>query len=119
MLSEELHLRVLKALEHDPNISQRALARSLGVSLGKTNYCIKALMAKGWVKARNFKNSQNKLAYAYVLTPSGVQSKAEMTLAFLRRKQREFEKLQQEIEELRSEVRQLEADDLQGEGALK
>ena len=107
MPSEEIHYRLLKTLESDPNISQRELSKELGISLGKTNYCLKALIQKGWIKARNFKNSHNKLAYAYILTPSGIQQKAEITMAFLRRKQQEYEDLEREIAELREEVKSL------------
>ena len=79
----------------------------MGVSLGKINYCVNALIEKGWVKARNFRNSNNKLAYAYLLTPRGIEHKAVITLHFLRRKVAEYESLQQEIAQLRREVDQL------------
>jgi EPS-associated MarR family transcriptional regulator len=94
----------MRALEERPEVSQRELARELGLSLGKTNYCLRALIEKGWVKARNFRDSGNKLAYAYVLTPSGLRAKASATLEFLVRKQREFAALEAEIERLRLEV---------------
>ena len=93
-----------KKLEKDPHISQRALSRSLGISLGKVNYCLKALIVKGWVKAKNFEKSPNKVGYAYILTPSGLENKARVTARFLRRKIAEYEKLQTEIETLRREV---------------
>ena len=76
------------------------------MSLGKANYCLKALMGKGWVKARNFKNSRNKLAYSYLLTPSGIDAKARMTYGFLKRKMAEYEVLKEEIAQLSEEVRQ-------------
>jgi len=97
-LSEEIHLQVLRIIESNPEITQRELAESLGVSLGKTNYCLKALIDKGWLKANNFKNSNNKLAYAYVLTPTGIEEKANITARFLKRKLWEFEALKEEIE---------------------
>ena len=103
-MSEEIHLQVLRIIESNPEITQRELAESLGVSLGKTNYCLKALIDKGWLKANNFKNSNNKLAYAYVLTPTGIEEKANITVLFLKRKLWEFEALKEEIEQLRREV---------------
>ena len=76
----------------------------MGISLGKTNYCLRAVMEKGWVKARNFRNSRNKAAYMYVLTPSGITAKARITKRFLNRKIVEYEQLKIEIEELRAQV---------------
>jgi EPS-associated MarR family transcriptional regulator len=75
------------------------------VSLGKVNYCLKALMGRGLIKARNFKNSDNKRAYLYVLTPAGIESKAKITIGFLQRKVEEYQRLKFEIEELQKEVR--------------
>jgi len=85
-------------------MSQRELAKEMGISLGKTNYCLKGLMDKGWLKVHNFKNSNNKIAYAYVLTPNGLSEKAMITARFLQRKVREYEMLKGEIEKLRQEV---------------
>ena len=79
------------------------------MSLGKANYCLKALMEKGWVKARNFKNSRNKLAYSYLLTPSGIEAKARMTYGFLKRKMAEYEALKDEIAQLSEEVRRTDS----------
>ena len=101
---EDTHFRLLRLLEVKPDLSQRDLARELGTSLGKTNYCLNALIGKGWVKVRNFRNSQNKLGYAYLLTPSGIESKAAITVQFLRRKMNEYEDLKREIELLQREV---------------
>jgi len=103
-LNEELRLQLLRQLTESPDLSQRELALRLGLSLGKTNYCLRALIDKGWVKVNNFRNSQNKLAYAYVLTPSGLRAKTSVTTDFLRRKQLEFVQLEREIDELRREV---------------
>jgi EPS-associated MarR family transcriptional regulator len=103
-LDEELRLRLLRQLTENPDLSQRELAHRLGLSLGKTNYCLRALIDKGWVKVNNFRNSQNKLAYAYVLTPSGLRAKGNATTAFLRRKQLEFAEMEQEIAALRKEI---------------
>jgi len=85
-------------------MSQRELARELGISLGKTNYCLQALVRKGLVKATNFKNSHNKAAYMYLLTPRGVESKATLTMKYLQIKMREYEALRVEIEEVRREA---------------
>ena len=103
-LNEEISYKLFKLIEADPDISQRELAKEMGISLGKTNYCLKGLMEKGWLKARNFKNSNNKIAYAYMLTPKGVSEKAKLTTRFLQRKVREYEMLKGEIEKLRQEV---------------
>jgi len=85
-------------------VTQRELASELGVSLGKANYCLKALMDKGFIKARNFHNSNNKRAYLYKLTPTGIEAKARISVAFLRRKMDEYEHLKEEIEQLQTEV---------------
>ena len=103
-LATEAHYRVLKALEANPKLSQRQLATELGISVGKANYCIKALIDKGWVKARNFRNSDNKLAYTYALTPSGIRRKSQLTIRFLEYKRREFDALEREIAVLSAEV---------------
>ena len=87
-------------------MSQRDLAKSLGVSLGKTNYCIKALLEKGFIKMQNFRNNQNKLGYAYLLTPAGVDEKAHITLRFLKFKVQEYERLRIEIDALYRETEQ-------------
>ena len=107
-MNDDIHLRVLKIIESSPQITQRELADELGVSLGKANYCLKSLIDKGWLKARNFKNSRNKMAYAYLLTPAGIEEKSAMTIDFLRRKMDEYEALKQEIEQLKSEVQSRE-----------
>lgn len=105
-LRDESHLKVLRLLESDPSLSQRDLSEALGVSLGKTNYCIRALLDKGLIKMQNFRNSQNKLAYAYLLTPAGIAAKADLTTSFLKIKIREYETLRQEIEQLQREAQQ-------------
>ena len=93
----------MRLLDAKPEVSQREVATSLGMSLGKVNYCLRALMAKGFVKVENYRKSTNKLAYFYVLTPSGRAAKAELTKAFLERKMREYEELRAEIEQLKQE----------------
>ena len=103
--NQEIHLKVLRHLEAHPDVTQRELARHLGVSLGKANYCLKALIDRGLVKANNFKNSNNKAAYAYLLTPRGIEEKAQITVRFLKHKMQEYEQLKSEIEELEREVK--------------
>ena len=101
---DELRLRVLRALEANPELSQRQLAAELGVSLGGVNYALKALVERGFVKAGNFQKSGNKIAYLYVLTAQGVAEKASLATAFLGRKLEEYEVLRQEIEALKGEI---------------
>jgi len=96
----------MRLIHANSNLTQRDMARDLGVSLGKANYCLKALIEKGFVKAGNFRRSDNKLAYVYLLTPAGIEEKARVTAAFLRRKIDEFESLRNEIELLRCEVQE-------------
>ena len=103
-MNEDIHYKVLKVLQDSPEITQRELSNQLGISLGKANYCMKSLIKKGWVKASNFKNSNNKMAYIYFLTPSGIEAKARITVQFLKRKLDEYEALKQEIEELKNEA---------------
>ena len=105
LIDNEVHLKLLRYLEANPQVSQRALAQHLGVSLGKTNYCLGALMEKGLVKARNFKNKANRRAYLYVLTPKGATEKAKISARLLQRKLQEHEVLIAEIEELRNELK--------------
>ena len=103
-MKEEIHYHVLKHIESNPSITQRELAKELGVSVGKVNYCLKALIDKGWIKANNFKNSNKKLAYFYILTPCGLEQKAKITVNFLKRKINDYEELKKEIEVLKNEV---------------
>ena len=103
-MDQATNLKLLRYLEANPEASQRELAEHLGVSLGKTNYCLKALITKGQVKASNFKNNKNKRQYFYLLTPKGIEAKARITVSFLNRKMREYEELKQEIAELQEEV---------------
>ena len=106
-MNDEITFKVLKIIEANPEISQRQLAEALGISLGKTNFCLKALVEKGIIKSRNFKNNQNKIAYCYCLTPKGLSEKAKITANFLKRKLVEYESLKREIEFLQHEVEQL------------
>lgn len=97
---------LLRLIEAHPDYSQRQLAIELGVSLGKTHYLLKALLAKGWVKAKNFKRSNHKLGYLYVLTPNGIGHRLQLTQAFLTRKQKDFISLRSQIEALEIELAQ-------------
>jgi EPS-associated MarR family transcriptional regulator len=106
MLDESTHYSLLKTLEDNPGLSQRDLAKRLGISLGKVNFCLNALVEKGSLKINNFRNSDNKLAYAYLLTPQGIESRARMTVEFLKYKVQEYERLRAEIEELQREAEQ-------------
>ena len=101
---EEAHLRILKIVAAEPEISQRQLAVRLGVSLGKTNFLIRSLLEKGLLKARNFQRAKNKLQYAYLLTPKGIGAKVRLTRAYLARKETEYEALQAEIQALKREA---------------
>ncbi|MFZ5761923.1 MAG: MarR family EPS-associated transcriptional regulator [Thermodesulfobacteriota bacterium] len=102
--SEETPYHLLKHLDATPDATQRELAGALGISLGKLNYCLKALIAKGWVKAGNFSRNPDKRGYAYLLTPQGVEAKARLTVQFLQAKMCEYDRLQREIEALQQEV---------------
>jgi len=102
--TENTHFKVLRLLESNPQMNQRELSQALGVSLGKTNYCLKALLDKGMLKVHNFQSSKRKLAYAYLLTPAGIAEKAALTGQFLQRKMHEFEQLKAEIESLQNEA---------------
>ena len=96
---------VMKYLDNTQKTSQRELSQSLNISLGKVNYILKALINKGIVKARNFKNSKNKRAYAYYLTSKGIQEKAKLTISFFNRKSKEYDRLKQELIELEQEIK--------------
>ena len=104
MPKDQIHLSVLRLLEQNPQLTQRQLSAELGVSLGKTHYILSSLIDVGLIKLDNFKRSNNKLGYAYLLTPEGIKQKAAITVRFLARKQKEFKRLEHEIEMLKSEV---------------
>ena len=105
-LSDEARYRILRLIEENPAISQREIARALGISLGKANFCLRALIEKGILKANSFRNSNNKRAYSYVFTPSGIEEKARVTLRFLKTKMAEYEALQTEIAEIKQRAQQ-------------
>jgi EPS-associated MarR family transcriptional regulator len=102
---EDTYFRVLRILQDTPDISQRELAEKLGVSVSGLNYCLKALIDKGWVKIQNFSKNNNKFGYSYLLTPTGIAEKASLTSRFLRRKMQEYEALKQEIKHIKKEVK--------------
>ncbi len=104
MLTDETRYRILKLLQADPNASQRRIAEELGISLGRVNFCLRALIDKGLIKVKNFRTSANKRAYLYLLTPRGLEEKARVTARFLRVKLAEYEVLKSEVEELHREV---------------
>ena len=104
MLTDEYRYKILKKLEAEPEVSQRELARELGISLGKVNFCLNALIEKGLVKVNNFRQSPNKKGYIYLLTPSGVEEKAKITVQFLKYKLAEYETIKAEIQQLQNDI---------------
>ena len=103
-LQDEITYKLLKLIEAEPHLSQREIAQKMGVSLGKTNYCLKALLDKGFIKIRNFYKNKKKSAYIYFLTPQGIEEKAEVTYRFLQRKIKEYESIKAEIKSLKNET---------------
>jgi EPS-associated MarR family transcriptional regulator len=99
-----MRYKLLRLLDANPRLSQRDVARELGISVGKVNYCLRALVVKGWIKASRFTNSRNKAAYMYLLTPRGIEARMRLTLEFLRIKLREYETLRDEIEQIRRDA---------------
>ena len=109
---DESQFNTLRELSRNANLSQRDLSKKMGLSLGKVNYIVNALLKKGYIKAKRFKNSRNKIGYMYIITPKGISTKLLQTYDFLQRKTDEFERLRNEIEELRQETQQDKADRL-------
>jgi EPS-associated MarR family transcriptional regulator len=103
LLQEDTYFRVLRMLQDNPDMTQREIAEKLGISTSGLNYCLKALIDKGWVKVQNFSQSKNKFGYIYVLTPQGIAEKAQLTGRFLKRKMEEYDALKMEIEALKFE----------------
>jgi EPS-associated MarR family transcriptional regulator len=104
-LENEEALHIIREINRSPEMTQRELSSRLGISLGKVNFLINALIRKGFVKVENFKKSSNKTAYLYCLTPRGIEEKGRMTYLFIKRKMTEYEQLEQEIRQLQEEVR--------------
>ena len=103
-LQEDTYFRVLRMLQDNPDLTQREIASQLGISSSGHNYCLNALLDKGWVKVQNFSQSKNKFGYIYVLTPQGILEKVALTSRFLQRKQAEYEALRTEIDSLTAEL---------------
>ncbi|WP_084591188.1 MarR family EPS-associated transcriptional regulator [Desulfonatronovibrio magnus] len=103
-MKEAIQYHIFKQVQDNPEITQRELAAKTGISLGKVNYCLQALVNKGFIKATNFKNSKKKSAYLYKLTPQGLEEKAKLTVRFLKYKMDEYDRIKAEIEELKKEV---------------
>jgi EPS-associated MarR family transcriptional regulator len=106
MLNDEVRYRLMRLVAARPEMSQRELARELGISVGKLNFCLRALVEKGLIKAINFKSSKNKAGYLYFLTPRGAEEKARVTVRFLQRRLAEYESIRVEIEEIRQDAEQ-------------
>lgn len=103
-MKDEIAYKLLKLIEAEPHLSQRDIAQKMGVSLGKTNYCLKALVDKGFIKLQNFYKNKKKSAYIYFLTPQGIEEKTAVTYRFLQRKIKEYENIKVEIESLKRET---------------
>jgi len=104
-IQEDTYFRVMRILHENPDITQRELAKKLGVSIGGLNYCLKALVERGWVKMQNFQNSKKKFKYVYLLTPQGIAEKVKLTSCFIERKKQEYEALKAEIESLHQDFK--------------
>ena len=102
MPNQQSKYQLLKSLEQDANLTQRQLSEELGISLGKVNYCLKSLIQRGFVKINNFKNSNHKLQYSYLLTPTGIEEKAKLTIEFLKLKTEEYNALKEEVERIKN-----------------
>ena len=109
MNNKDIHLDLLRKLEANPEYTQRELSQEMGVSLGKINYCMKKLIEKGWVKLMNFTNNTNKIGYAYLLTPKGIEQKTRLTFVFLKIKIEEYELLKEEISKLKQDTEKIKS----------
>lgn len=103
-LQQDVRFRIMRLLQRNPEMSQRVLSKELGISLGAVNYCLNALVEKGQLKIRNFRSSNRKTRYAYVLTPKGLAEKTALTSQFLQRKMKEYDALKAEIESLQEDL---------------
>ncbi len=116
---DESQFKTLRELAKDGTLSQRDLSKKVGMSLGKVNYLVNALIGKGYIKARRFKNSRNKIGYMYIMTTKGVSEKVTQTYNFLQRKLAEFDRLKQEIETLMQENHEDQRKELRNQGGLQ
>ncbi len=116
MLTDEYRYRILKLLENNPTASQREIARELGVSLGRVNFCLQALVEKGLIKVNNFRQNESKRAYLYYLTPKGMKEKARVTVRFLSSKLDEYESLKRQVAELKREANMFSLPPRRGNG---
>lgn len=105
-IQEDTHFRIMRILQENPDLTQRELADKLGMSVGGLNYCLNALIDKGFVKMANFSKSKNKFKYVYLLTPQGIAEKVALTSRFLKRKMDEYDALRDELEEMKRELKQ-------------
>ena len=109
---QEIRYRLLKILSQESKLTQREMAKKMGISLGKVNYCLSELAKKGLIKINRFKSAKNKIPYTYVLTPHGIEEKARLTVSFLRRKTREYEEIKRQIRELSAEIEEETLEDI-------
>ncbi|MBC8434298.1 MAG: MarR family EPS-associated transcriptional regulator [Desulfobacterales bacterium] len=112
---QEIHYRLLKILAEEPKLGQREMAKKMGISLGKVNFCVSELAAKGWIKITRLKSARKKIPYIYMLTPKGLEEKGKLTVRFLRSKLTEYEEIKKQILELHYEVQQESLDNPKGE----
>jgi EPS-associated MarR family transcriptional regulator len=113
---DETHFKTLRELAKDGTLSQRELSKRMGLSLGRANFVVNALLGEGYIRAQRFKNSKNKIAYRYILTPKGISTKLSQTYDFLQRKTEEYERLKKEIEALRDETAEIQVEIKAGKG---
>ena len=115
MYEQEIRYRLLKILAEEPRLGQREMAKRMGISLGKVNFCVSELAVKGWIKITRLKSARKKIPYIYMLTPKGLEEKGKLTVRFLRRKLTEYEEIKKQILELHNEVQQESLDNPKGE----
>ena len=109
---QEIHYRLLKILAKEPQLGQREMAKKMGISLGKVNFCVSELAAKGWIKITRLKSARKKIPYIYMLTPKGLEEKGKLTIRFLKRKVSEYEEIKVQISEIYQEVKHEAVDNL-------
>ena len=112
---QEIRYRLLKILAKEPQLGQREMAKRMGISLGKVNFCVSELAAKGWIKVTRLKSARKKIPYIYMLTPKGLEEKGKLTVRFLKRKVSEYEEIKMQISEIYQEVKHEAVDNLDGE----